>query len=132
MRCAQCAQTRPRSRALAPPSGSSCSMPVAEPMPRPEPRAPCCRAHARATAVQGCALLAAQFGAQAAKRAVSTLRDRRTLFWQLVVPVLLVATSQATNRAAFRLDTPPLVISRRAPGWMAVPWVCVSLCPWAV
>ena len=63
---------------------------------------------------QGGALLAAQFGAQAAKRAVSTLRDRRTLFWQLAVPVLLVALSQATNRAAFRLETPPLVISRCA------------------
>ena len=65
--------------------------------------------------LQGPALASAQFTAQAAKRGASMLRDRRTLLWQVAVPVALVTLSLLTNRAAFVLQQPPLVISRCAP-----------------
>ena len=64
--------------------------------------------------MQGWALDVAQFRAQAAKRGTSMLRDRRTLVWQVLVPVALVALSLLANRASFQLQIPPLIISRHA------------------
>lgn len=73
-----------------------------------------CQCSADWDMMQGWALAGSQFRAQAGKRGASMLRDRRTLLWQIAVPVALVTLSLLANRASFVLQQPSLVICRCA------------------